>query len=82
MRTCYFLSECFKRFKLGGMIAGIIVGALMKFAFLSFAVRYLVKAPPKLVAMMSLPQLITALIGGVLALIVIQTKLLPEEILK
>jgi len=71
-----------KRFKLGGMIAGIIVGALLKFAFLSFAVRYLVKAPPKLVAMMSLPQLITALIGGVLALIVIQTKLLPEEILK
>lgn len=72
----------FKRYKTTGMIVGLVLGAFLKYLFLSFAVRYLVQAPAKLVAMMSTPQLVTALIGGALAFIVIKTKILPEEILK
>lgn len=68
--------------KLVYMILGVLIGAVLKYLFLSFAVRYLVKAPAKLIAMMSVPQLITALVGGFLALIVIQTKILPEDVLK
>jgi hypothetical protein len=71
-----------KRFKNVGMIAGIVIGAVLKWSFLSFAVRHLVKAPAPLVLMMSYPQLITALIGGAIAFIVMNTKLLPKEVLK
>ncbi len=62
-----------KRFGWGGKITGIGIGALLKFLFLSFAVTHLVKAPPKLVQMLSIPQLFTALTGGILALIIIKT---------
>ncbi len=71
-----------KKFKWPGMIAGIALGAFLKYAFLSFSVRHLVKAPPKLVNMLSLPQLFTALAGGILALIVIKTGILKENIIK
>ena len=70
-----------KRFKWPGMIAGIIVGAVLKYAFLSFSVRHIVKVPPKLVNMLSLPQLFTAIAGGILALIIIKTGIIKENIL-
>lgn len=71
-----------KRYKTVGMVVGLLLGAVVKYLFLSFAVKNLVQAPAKLVQMMTIPQLITALLGGVLAFVVIKTKLLPEDILK
>jgi len=71
-----------RRYRTSGMIFGIIVGALLKYLFLSFAVTKLVKAPANLVNMMSIPQLITALVGGLIAFVVMKTKLLPEVVSK
>ncbi len=56
-------------------IVSVIVAAVIKFAFLYTAIRTLVpvfmeKVPPKLVATFSFPQLYTALLGGILAVIV------------
>ncbi len=53
---------------------GVVVAALVKFAVLAFSVRYLVilfvpRVPPALIAALSLPQLYTALIGGILAIV-------------
>ncbi|MGV8146428.1 MAG: ECF transporter S component [Alkaliphilus sp.] len=61
---------------------GVIVAALAKFAFLAFSVRYLLilfipKVPQPLVLAMSLPQLYTALAGGVAALIIF--KFIPKN---
>ena len=52
----------------------LALGAFGKFAFLAFSVRYLLilflpQVPPRLVAALSLPQLYTALIGGLIAII-------------
>lgn len=60
-----------------GEIYGVIVAALLKFAFLAVSIRYLVtffmeKVPPKIIAAFSLPQLYTALIGGFLAIIIVK----------
>ena len=62
---------------------GVIVAALAKFVFLALSVRYLLilfvpKVPQPLVLAMSLPQLYTALIGGVAALILF--KFMPKNI--
>ncbi|MGB9693521.1 MAG: hypothetical protein ACPLYF_01615, partial [Fervidobacterium sp.] len=67
-----------KRYGNLGMIAGIILGAILKFLFLSIAVTKLVfyffniRAPPLLIQMMSIPQLVTALVGGFIALLIIK----------
>lgn len=53
-----------------GSSTGIITGAVIKFLFLSGAVKFLVAVPPLVAKGMQLPQLFTALIGGVLALVV------------
>jgi hypothetical protein len=60
-----------------GDIIGVIVAAILKFAFLAVSIRYLVtffmeKVPPKIIAAFSLPQLYTALIGGFLAIIIVK----------
>lgn len=60
-----------------GDIVGVIVAALLKYAFLAVSIRYLVtffmeKVPPKIIAAFSLPQLYTALIGGFLAIIIVK----------
>ncbi len=67
----------------GGDIFGIILAAVVKYAFLAFSIRYLVtlilpKVPPKLVIAFSTPQLYTALIGGVIAIIIL--RFLPNDI--
>ena len=48
-------------------IAGIIVASVVKFLLLVSAVKLLVQVPPAIAKMMSIPQLITALAGGVIA---------------
>ncbi len=50
-------------------IAGIIIASLVKFLLLASAVKLVVQVPPAIAQMMSLPQLITALAGGAIALV-------------
>lgn len=50
-------------------IAGIIIASLAKFLLLASAVKLVVQVPPAIAQMMSLPQLITALAGGAIALV-------------
>jgi hypothetical protein len=50
-------------------IAGIIIASLVKFLLLVSAVKLVVQVPPAIAQMMSLPQLITALAGGAIALV-------------
>ncbi|MTI46223.1 ECF transporter S component [Sporosalibacterium faouarense] len=70
-----------KRIAKNGDYIGIIVAAIGKFAFLAISARYLIglftKVPGPLVTALSLPQLYTALVGGVLAIIVM--RLLPKS---
>lgn len=51
-------------------IIAIIVASVVKFLILFSAVNLLVQVPPAVSKMMSLPQLITALTGGIVALLV------------
>ncbi len=64
-----------------GDLLGVLIGAFGKFAFLAISIRYIViyfvpKVPPKLIDALSIPQLYTAIIGGLLALII--AKRLPK----
>jgi hypothetical protein len=59
-------------------IIGVVFGALLKFALLSLAVKYLVNAPPKIAQAMSIPQLYTALAGGVV-IILLEFKWLADQ---
>lgn len=52
-------------------IFGIIIASLVKFLVLVSAVKLLVQVPPAIAQMMSFPQLVTALAGGFIALIII-----------
>ncbi len=52
--------------------AGVLVASFVKFLILSGAVKYLVQVPAPLAKMMQGTQLVTALIGGVLAIILIE----------
>jgi hypothetical protein len=70
-----------KNYKSYGKYIGIIAGAFFKYVFLSLSASKLVhvfnlaipkKIADKLVVMMSAPQLITALIGGFLAILLIE----------
>lgn len=56
---------------------GLIVSAFVKFAFLATAVRIILpmfvpKVPPVLVTALSFNQFITAMVGGVLALVIVK----------
>ena len=67
----------------GGDFFGVFVAAIGKFAFLAVSVRYLVglfvpKVPAKLITALSLPQLYSALVGGILALVIM--KFLPKSV--
>ncbi|TZE81153.1 ECF transporter S component [Calorimonas adulescens] len=53
-----------------GSIAGMVIGAVAKFLILSTAVRLIVSVPPPIAQAMQIPQLYTALLGGVIALVV------------
>lgn len=49
---------------------GLVVGAIAKFLVLSSAVRFIVSVPAPIAKAMQIPQLYTALLGGVVALLV------------
>jgi hypothetical protein len=53
-----------------GSVAGIVTGSVIKFLILSAAVNLIVSVPEPVAQAMQLPQLLNALIGGVIALIV------------
>lgn len=50
-------------------ILGIIIASVVKFLILVTAVNLLVQVPPPVAQMMSFPQFLTALAGGVIALL-------------
>ena len=52
-------------------IIAIVIASLLKFLLLAGAVNLLVQVPPVVAKMMSIPQLINAIAGGALALVVI-----------
>ena len=52
-------------------IAGIMIASVVKFLVLVSAVKLLVQVPPAIAQMMSFPQLVTALAGGFIALLII-----------
>ncbi len=57
-----------------GVYLALVVAAVFKFAFLAFSVRRLLvffipKVPAKIIAAFSLPQLYTALAGGIIAIV-------------
>lgn len=53
-----------------GAVTGLVAGAFVKFLLLAAAVRFVVEVPPPVARAMQVPQLITALTGGAVALIV------------
>lgn len=55
---------------IGLSILGIAVGAVVKYLILSQSVAYLVSVPPPVAKAMQFPQLLTALAGGVIAIVV------------
>ncbi len=66
-----------------GDIVAVGAGAVLKFAVLAIAIRTILpmilpKVPPALVQTFSLPQLLTALVGGALAIIML--RFLPENL--
>ncbi len=52
-------------------IVAIVIASVVKFLLLVSAVKLLVQVPPVIANMMSMPQLITALAGGAIALVII-----------
>lgn len=53
-------------------IGGVVLGAFAKYLVLSQVVRLLIDLPPSVARMMQVPQLITALLGGTIALFLSQ----------
>jgi len=58
-------------------VLGVLVGALLKFGFLALAVNFIIQVPPKVATALGFTQLITALTGGLVALIIL--KYLPSD---
>lgn len=55
----------------------VVIAAVLKFAFLALSIRYVIPmfgaaVPPAVVTVFSIPQLVTALIGGAAALILLR----------
>jgi uncharacterized YccA/Bax inhibitor family protein len=55
---------------LAGSGIGLVVGAIIKFLVLSSAVRFIVSVPPPVAQAMQIPQLYTAILGGIGAIAV------------
>lgn len=53
-------------------VTGVVLGAFAKYLILSQAARVLVHLPPRIAQMMQVPQLVTALLGGAIALLLVQ----------
>ncbi len=77
-----------KRMQKGGEYLGLALGSLLKFGVLAGSIRLIInffshsipaKAIPTIVGVFTIPQLYNAIIGGILAIIVV--KLLPKSIM-
>jgi uncharacterized membrane protein YeaQ/YmgE (transglycosylase-associated protein family) len=64
------------RRKSKGEIVGVVAGSLAKFLVLALAVQLFTQLPPPVAKAMQWPQLLTALIGGAVALVV--AKAIPK----
>lgn len=53
-------------------MVGVVTGAILKFALLTLAVKYIIDAPPPVAAALGFPQLVTALIGGLIAIVILR----------
>lgn len=53
-------------------LLGICLGALLKFSFFALAVNFIIEVPPKVSYALGVPQLITALTGGVIAWVILR----------
>ncbi len=69
----YAVSKRVINSSLPGSITGVIIGSILKFLVLSTAVRFIVEVPPPVAQIMQVPQLFTALIGGIIAIAIITT---------
>jgi len=49
-----------------------VTAAVVKFLVLTTAVRFLINVPPKVSVMLQLPQLYTAITGGIIALLILK----------
>lgn len=67
---CFYLGRKLLGKKVLGSAVGIVGGGAVKFLLLSLAVNYIVEVPAAAAKAMQLPQLITAIAGGILAVIV------------
>jgi len=67
----------FKQPLSGSGLVAIFLSSLLKFSLLAGAVRFLIEVPAPVSQIMTLPQLYTAVTGGILALIVY--RILPVE---
>lgn len=54
-------------------ILAMVIAAIIKFLILAGAVTFLVEIPPPIAQMMTLPQLYTALVGALIALLIYKT---------
>ncbi|MDD4658934.1 MAG: ECF transporter S component [Eubacteriales bacterium] len=66
---CFYLGRKLLGKKVLGSAVGIIGGAAVKFLLLSGAVNFLVRVPDKIAKAMQFPQLLTAIAGGIIAVI-------------
>ena len=55
---------------LRGSVPGLLIGSILKYLILASAVSFAVKVPPAVAKAMQVPQLITALTGGIVVLII------------
>ena len=69
---CLFLITTRRENNIGFLGLGIVIGSIAKYLVLSQSVAFLVSVPPPVAKMMQFPQLITALVGGVIAIVIKQ----------
>ncbi|WP_049754071.1 ECF transporter S component [Heliomicrobium modesticaldum] len=58
-------------------LLALAIGALLKFALMAAAVNYLIQVPPPVAKALSLPQLATAVTGGLVGMLVL--RYLPQN---
>lgn len=68
----FFLITTRRENNIGFLGLGIFIGSIAKYLVLSQSVAFLVSVPPPVAKMMQFPQLITALVGGVIAIVIKQ----------
>jgi hypothetical protein len=68
----FYLITMKKKENIGFSVLGIVAGSIAKYLILSQSVALIVSVPPPVAKAMQVPQLLTALAGGVIALIVEQ----------